>query len=189
MEKKTTTTKTSKAKATEAKQPKAKAVKAKAAPAPETETTVISKAELKTVDITTFPKLTIPQGTYLFAVGRRKTAVTTVRLYGGKGESTVNGIPFKDYFSFSQYNEKASKPLALTGTQSDIYFSAITQGGGKNAQAEALRGAISKALAVANPEFRPVMKKNGFLTRDDRKKERKKPGLKRARRRPQWAKR
>ena len=129
------------------------------------------------------------KGRYIFATGRRKTAVSNVRLFEGKGDMIVNKIPLKQYFAYSFYLDEISKPLEVTGLQGKYHFTAHVNGGGPHAQATALRHGISGALGKVSEEIRKVLKKNGFLTRDDRKKERKKPGLKRARRSPQWAKR
>jgi small subunit ribosomal protein S9 len=126
---------------------------------------------------------------YIFATGRRKTAVSNVRLFEGKGEMVVNKKPLSQYFSYSFFQEEIARPFEVTGLGGKYYFTAHVNGGGPHAQATALRHGISIALGKTSEEVRKVLKKNGFLTRDDRKKERKKPGLKRARRSPQWAKR
>ena len=126
---------------------------------------------------------------YIFATGRRKTAVANVRLFEGKGHSIVNKMPLNQYFSYSFFHDEISKPLEVTGLVGKHYFTAHVNGGGPHAQATALRHGISGALGKISEDVRKILKKNGFLTRDDRKKERKKPGLKRARRSPQWAKR
>ena len=126
---------------------------------------------------------------YIFATGRRKTAIANVRLFEGKGEQVVNKNPIKKYFGYTFYLDEVVRPLEVTGLVGKYHFTAHINGGGPHAQAQALRHGISIALGQISPEIRKVLKKNGFLTRDDRKKERKKPGLKRARRSPQWAKR
>lgn len=131
----------------------------------------------------------VPEGRYIFATGRRKTAIANVRLFSGKGDMVVNKKPLKDYFNFDFYRDEVIRPLELTGLNGQYYFTAHINGGGMHAQATALRHGISTALAQISEDYRKILKKNGFLTRDDRKKERKKPGLKRARRSPQWAKR
>jgi small subunit ribosomal protein S9 len=137
----------------------------------------------------TAEKPTLAKGRYIFATGRRKTAVANVRLFSGNEESQVNKKAFDKYFAYDYHREEISKPLELTGLSKDYYFTAHVNGGGPHSQAGALRHGISTALGKLSEEVRKVLKKNGFLTRDDRKKERKKPGLKRARRSPQWAKR
>jgi small subunit ribosomal protein S9 len=135
------------------------------------------------------PKAHEAKGRYIFATGRRKTAIANVRLFEGTGENVVNKKPLEKYFGYSFFLEEIGKPLETTGLAGKHYFVAHLNGGGPHAQATALRHGISGALGKISPEIRKVLKKNGFLTRDDRKKERKKPGLKRARRSPQWAKR
>lgn len=129
------------------------------------------------------------KGRYIFATGRRKTAVANVRLFSGHSESVVNKMPVEKYFSYKFYLDSISRPFDLTGLGKDYHFVAHVSGGGSNAQAEAVRHGISLALSTISDEVRKVLKKNSLLTRDDRRKERKKPGLKRARRSPQWAKR
>lgn len=130
-----------------------------------------------------------PSGKYIFATGRRKTAVSNIRLFEGHGETLVNKMPLKKYFHYSFYHDEVSKPLEVTGLAGKYHFVAHINGGGPHSQAQALRHGLSVALSQISSEVRLVLKKNGFLTRDDRRKERKKPGLKRARRSPQWAKR
>lgn len=128
-------------------------------------------------------------GKYVFATGRRKTAIANVRLFGGSGEMVVNKKPLTDYFKDKAQQETALRPLAITGLVGEYYFTANINGGGRTSQVEALRHGIAQALASMSDDMQKVLKKNGFLTRDDRKKERKKPGLRGARRSPQWAKR
>ena len=129
------------------------------------------------------------KGKYVFATGRRKTSVANVRLFSGHGKHLVNKKPFESYFTYAFYQETALKPFDVTGLAKDYHFEAHLNGGGAHSQAVALRHGIAVALSKISEDLRKVLKKNGFLTRDDRKKERKKPGLKRARRAPQWAKR
>ncbi len=131
----------------------------------------------------------IPKGRYIFATGRRKTAVSNIRLFEGKGETLVNKKPIDKYFLYSFHHEEVLKPFEVTGLVGKYHFVAHVNGGGPHSQAGAVRHSIAIALGMLSEEIRVVLKKNGFLTRDDRKKERKKPGLKRARRSPQWAKR
>jgi small subunit ribosomal protein S9 len=138
---------------------------------------------------TTFNKPTLAKGRYVYATGRRKTAVANVRLFAGSEDSTVNKKSLDAYFHTTNMRDTAVRPLALTGLLGDFYFYASVNGGGSNAQTEAIRHGIAQALAIMSEDMRTVLKKNGFLTRDDRKKERKKPGLRGARRAPQWAKR
>ncbi len=134
-------------------------------------------------------KPVVAKGRYIFATGRRKTAVANVRLFAGKDENIVNKQPLSRYFGYTYHQLEILKPLELTGLNNDYYFTAHINGGGQHSQAGALSHGISTALGKLSEEVRKVLKKNGLLTRDDRKKERKKPGLKRARRSPQWAKR
>lgn len=119
---------------------------------------------------------------YYYGTGRRKTAVARVRIYPGDGVSLLNGKECK-------LPNIANEPIKLVGKSNSIDISVIVSGGGKSAQSEAIRHGISRALVLMNADFRPVLKKAGFLTRDPREVERKKPGLKKARRAPQWSKR
>ncbi len=127
---------------------------------------------------------------YCEAVGRRKTAVarTRVRLNTKKREITVNGKNFADYFKEKEQQDVLISPFVKTGVLG-FMASIKASGGGLRAQAYASRHGLSRALILAHPEFKPVLKTLGFLTRDSRMKERKKPGLKGARRAPQWSKR
>ncbi len=128
-------------------------------------------------------------GRYTFATGRRKTSVANIRLFAGSEKLQINRKPFEQYFFDSVDRDAALKPLELTGLANDFWFTASVSGGGIHSQAVAVSHGLARALAKANAEHHIVLKKNGLLTRDDRKKERKKPGLRRARRAPQWAKR
>lgn len=129
------------------------------------------------------------KGRYNYAVGRRKTAVAQVRLYKtGKGVFIVNGKNFTEYFTEDVANI-ATQPLELAGLLADTDLSVVTTGGGKKAQSEATRHGVSRALLLINEELKPSLKAKGWLTRDARSKERKKPGLKKARKAPQWSKR
>lgn len=123
-------------------------------------------------------------------VGRRKRAVARVRLIRkGKGVVIVNEKPLEEYFKAVMYREIVTEPLPLVGLQGEADVTIKVAGGGLKAQAEAIRLGIARALVEHNEEWRSVLRKMGWLTRDSRIKERKKPGLKRARRAPQWAKR
>jgi small subunit ribosomal protein S9 len=123
-----------------------------------------------------------PKEKYFYGTGRRKTAVARVRLYPGTGKAFVND-------KNTQLSDPVIEPLKLVGKFGGIDISVKVSGGGKTGQNEAIRHGISRALIVMNTEFRPTLKKAGFLTRDQREVERKKPGLKKARRAPQWSKR
>ena len=127
---------------------------------------------------------------YLYGTGRRKSSVARVRLYeGGTGKITINGRDIDDYFGLDTLKLITRQPLVLTETVEKVDIIATVSGGGVTGQAGALRHGISRALLQVNPEFRPVLKKAGYLTRDPRMKERKKYGLKAARRAPQFSKR
>ncbi|PIR48432.1 30S ribosomal protein S9 [Candidatus Peregrinibacteria bacterium CG10_big_fil_rev_8_21_14_0_10_55_24] len=126
---------------------------------------------------------------YFYSAGKRKTAIAGVKLFeGGSGQVTVNGLAIKDYFSGTDV-ENAVAPLRITEMKGTFDVEAIVHGGGKAAQSDAVRHGISRALVLINPDLRPTLKREGFLRRDARIKERKKPGLKRARRAPQFSKR
>lgn len=128
--------------------------------------------------------------TYFFAIGRRKTARAKVKFFPeGSGQITVNGREFGAYFPTFSLQKMATAPLAAMGMEKKVNLVIDAKGGGSSAQAVAMNLGIARAILKADPETRSVLKKQGFLRRDPRKKERKKPGLKRARRAPQWAKR
>jgi small subunit ribosomal protein S9 len=127
---------------------------------------------------------------YLYAVGRRKTSTVQVRLFReGSGKITVNEKPYTQYFPTLDMQKTVLGPLVAVGYEKKVNVEARARGGGIHSQAEALRHAIARSLLLFSSDLRTVLKKNGFLTRDPRMKERKKPGLKRARRAPQWQKR
>lgn len=180
---KTPTTKSAAPKAP--RKPKAAAVHKKAAPEAEVQHVEVMAEMPKTA----LKHVAIEKGRYVFATGRRKTAISNVRLFDGKGETMVNKMPLDKYFSYSFFLDEIQKPFELTGLVGKYHFTAHVNGGGPHAQATAVRHGIASALGKISEDIRKVLKKNGMLTRDDRKKERKKPGLKRARRSPQWAKR
>lgn len=127
---------------------------------------------------------------YFEATGRRKTAVARVRLYT-KGDKTitVNGKDISEYFKTLVLQKTVGYSLDRMKSTGRFRITVIVKGGGMNSQAEAVRHGITRALVVFNPEYRKRLRKAGFLTRDSRMKERKKFGLKRARRAPQWSKR
>lgn len=129
------------------------------------------------------------KGRFLSATGKRKTAIAQVRLYkNGSGIIAVNGVKIGKYFSIGDA-VKISQLLKLVGLSRELNFSVKVRGGGQKAQSRAVLLGMAKALVEFNKELRPAIKAKGWLTRDSRKKERKKPGLKRARRAPQWQKR
>lgn len=126
---------------------------------------------------------------YFYSNGKRKTAVARVKLWeDGKGDVTINGMKAKDYLTPLQI-ENALAPLALAEKSKAFDIEVKVLGGGKAAQSDAMRLGISRALLVYDPELRAALKPAGYLRRDARVKERKKPGLKRARRAPQFSKR
>jgi small subunit ribosomal protein S9 len=127
---------------------------------------------------------------YIWSVGRRKTAVARVRLYPGSGKITVNGKPATDYFGGRLLHQQSLRdPLALTGTQERFDITVRVVGGGVSGQAGAIRHGIARALIKFDGDMRPTLKRAKLLTRDARVKERKKVGLKRARKAPQYTKR
>ncbi len=131
-----------------------------------------------------------PAGNYFYANGKRKTSVAGVRLYtAGKGGIIINNRSFENYFPVNTDQDKSLSPLRMANALKTFTISVQVHGGGVHSQAEAVRHGISKALLQFNAEFRTTLKHAGFLTRDSRVKERKKYGLKRARRAPQFSKR
>jgi small subunit ribosomal protein S9 len=124
------------------------------------------------------------------AIGRRKSAVAVVRLFKDKESSfLINGRPLNEYFPLFELQKTVQAPIELLKLENKFKILVRVKGGGLNSQAEAIRLGISRALLSFNQNFRKKLKKVGFLKRDSRVKERKKPGLKRARRAPQWQKR
>ena len=126
---------------------------------------------------------------YYYGTGRRKLSVARVRLYPGNGTITINGRGIDDYFGLDTLKLIVRQPLALTENLENMDIVCTVAGGGVTGQAGAIRHGVARALLEFNPELRPVLKKAGFLTRDPRMKERKKYGLKAARRAPQFSKR
>ena len=165
---------------------KAKSVKAKANEMDEilaTETPLEEEKEWAKNEVAEF------KGKYIKAVGRRKTAVAKVRLYeDGKGIIMINGLRASQYFSGDGAGV-VSQPLKATGHSRDYNFSILAQGGGKQGQIGAVRLGIARAIFALDPAAKEALKANDFLTRDPRRVERKKPGLRKARKSPQWSKR
>ena len=126
---------------------------------------------------------------FFAGTGRRKTSVARVRLYNGNGNITVNGRDISDYFGLDTLKFIVNQPLELTNTTGKFDVVVNVQGGGIAGQAGAIRHGISRALLLYDENLRAELKKAGFLTRDPRMKERKKYGLKAARRAPQFSKR
>jgi small subunit ribosomal protein S9 len=123
------------------------------------------------------------------ATGRRKEAVARVRLVEGTGTITLNGRPLEDYFRSRAHRMVVTTPLRVVGREKDFDVIAHLDGGGVSGQAGALRQGIARALIEHDPELRPDLKREGLLTRDAREKERRKYGLKKARKAPQYSKR
>ena len=135
-------------------------------------------------------KTSLPKGKYIYATGRRKEAVARVRLYKEKdGDITINDKDYKIHFPTAELQFLVRQPLVLVGQASDFKITVKVNGGGVRGQAEAVRHGIARALEESDEKLRAALKKAGFLRRDPRMKERKKPGLKKARRAPQWQKR
>lgn len=126
---------------------------------------------------------------YYYGTGRRKESVARVRVYAGTGKITINDRDIDDYFGLETLKLIVRQPLALTGTTEKFDIHCRVNGGGVTGQAGAIRHGLSRALLQFDPELRSALKKAGFLTRDPRMKERKKYGLKGARRAPQFSKR
>ena len=126
---------------------------------------------------------------YFYGTGRRKKSVARVRVYAGSGKITINNRDIDDYFGLETLKLIVRQPLALTGTAAKFDIVCNVQGGGVTGQAGAIRHGLSRALLQYDENLRPALKKAGFLTRDPRMKERKKYGLKGARRAPQCSKR
>lgn len=127
---------------------------------------------------------------YIYAVGRRKSSIARVRLYkAGSGKITVNEKDYTKYFPYYEYQENVIAPLKAAGKITEFDFSIKVNGGGSHGQSGAVRHGISRALVKFDKDIKLTLKPLGYMTRDPRKKERKKPGLKRARRAPQWQKR
>lgn len=126
---------------------------------------------------------------YFYGTGRRKHSVARVRVYNGTGKVTINGRDINDYFGLETLKLLVNSPLALTSNEGKFDIAVNVVGGGVSGQAGAIRHGLSRALLQFDPELRTTLKKAGFLTRDPRMKERKKYGLKAARRAPQFSKR
>ena len=127
---------------------------------------------------------------YMYGTGRRKSSVSRVHLFpDGTGSITINGRDIDEYFGLETLKMLVRQPLVSTDTLGKVDIVATVEGGGVSGQAGALRHGVARALLSVNPEYRAILKKAGFLTRDPRMKERKKYGLKAARRAPQFSKR
>ncbi|MBI4298387.1 MAG: 30S ribosomal protein S9 [Chloroflexi bacterium] len=126
---------------------------------------------------------------YYYGTGKRKTSIARVRLYPGDGSIVVNGKPVEEAFPWEQWRTLILQPLKVTETSGSFDVVAKVEGGGVVSQAGAIRHGISRALVVADEKLKPRLKQHGLLTRDAREKERKKVGLKRARKAKQYTKR
>ena len=129
------------------------------------------------------------QKKYYYGTGRRKNAIARVRIIEGNGKITVNGKDLDEYFGLETLKVIVKQPLTVTNSTTKYDVISTVKGGGYTGQAGAVRHGIARALNEANEEYRPALKQNGFLTRDPRMKERKKYGLKKARKAPQFSKR
>lgn len=186
MPEKTSTTKTTKTKSTATKSTASKST----ASTKSTTSTKSTKSTASSASKSSTAKKSAPfQGEFTPAVGRRKKSVAQVRLYPkGSGMISVNGKEAEEYFDEDRVSV-IHQPLKLTSHQKDMDFSIVVKGGGPQGQAEAIRLGISRALIKNDPDLTASLKAKGLTTRDPRRKERKKPGLKKARRSPQWSKR
>lgn len=126
---------------------------------------------------------------YYYGVGRRKEASASARLFSGKGQVTVNGKLSAEYFGYEELSNRLLQPLEAVSKEGAYDVTIKVSGGGKSGQADASRLAIAKALTALSQDLRPTLKKAGLMKRDSRIKERKKYGLKRARKAPQFTKR
>ena len=126
---------------------------------------------------------------YFYGTGRRKTAVARVRLLSGDGAIIINGDPYEELFTRLEHRRTILQPLLVTETTNKYNVVAKVNGGGVSGQTDAISHGIARALVVADERLKPVLRQHGLLTRDARAKERKKPGLKRARKAPQYTKR
>jgi small subunit ribosomal protein S9 len=152
---------------------------------------VIIKKKVKSKAVEEEKKIETPKEKYFFAVGRRKTAVARAKLTPSVKEDVIaiNGRKINDYFPGASLQNVFIAPLKATGITGKFKVNVIIRGGGLNAQAEAGRLALARTLVIFNQEFKKPLRDLGFLTRDARIVERKKAGLKKARKAPQWAKR
>lgn len=130
------------------------------------------------------------KNSYFYGLGRRKSATARARLFGGKGVITINGKSAEEYLSNNtSLMAELTDPLALIGKQKEYDVSVVVKGGGLSGQVDAIRLAIAKSISVMNEDLRTTLKKAGFLKRDPREKERKKYGLRSARKKEQFSKR
>ena len=141
-------------------------------------------------DETIAPRVvTVPADTQIQATGKRKSAVARILVRSGDGAFQINDLSIEEYFKSSQHQALARQPLVTAGYEGSVDIKVRVHGGGISGQAGAVRHGVARALTTLEPELRGDLKKRGMLTRDDRRKERKKAGLKKARKRPQFSKR
>ena len=141
-------------------------------------------------DETIAPRVvTVPADTQIQATGKRKSAVARILVRSGDGAFQINDLSIEEYFKSSQHQALARQPLVTAGYEGSVDVKVRVHGGGISGQAGAVRHGVARALTTLEPELRGDLKKRGMLTRDDRRKERKKAGLKKARKRPQFSKR
>ena len=153
-------------------------------------TEIENKIEIEGVDLQSTNRRELKSGEYIEAVGRRKTAVARVRLtLAGKNTFTINGKTINTYFPTTVLQNIAKDSLTKSEIDTKFSVTVVVKGGGVPAQAEAVRHGVARTLVELNPELRKTLKKLGYLKRDPRMKERKKFGLKKARKSPQWSKR
>jgi small subunit ribosomal protein S9 len=126
---------------------------------------------------------------YFYGTGRRKTAIARVRIMPGNGAIIINGVPYEDLYAQADLRRRVLQPLVVTDSVGKYNVVVKVEGGGTSAQSGAISHGISRALVVIDEKSKDTLRKNGLLTRDSREKERKKPGLKRARKAPQYTKR
>ena len=129
------------------------------------------------------------KGKYTYAVGRRKTSVAQVRLFAGKGQSTINGMPVEEKFTLKSQMASLMRPFVVTDNVGEYYFEAVVKGGGTTGQLEATRHGVTRALIKINADQKPALKAEGLVIRDPRMKERKKIYTRGARRGKQFSKR
>ena len=129
------------------------------------------------------------EGKYTESVGRRKRAIARVRLFPGKGKIVINDRELKTYFPLVKLQEVVLLPLTMTGRKESVDVQVKVEGGGISGQADAVALGISRCLVTEDADVKGTLKKEGLMTRDSRRRERKKPGKRSARRSPQWAKR
>ena len=179
-----------KPKKTTAKPKKRVLKKAKAiGPKKEKKQTKIEIGELPKIISTGTKKAQTLARKFIYKIGRRKESSARVKLFSGTGEIKINNKDYKQYFPTFELQQTIESPLVLVGQRDKCNIQVKVSGGGIRGQAEAIRLGIARCLKQRNIMFRIPLKKAGFLTRDSREKERKKYGLKRARRAPQWQKR